>query len=215
MSYGHSETSRLKYFKRLKVYKNSTGTCVLHAENKKELEARSYSHWLFLTNIKGVIVFNDYSYSVSTSAHQSCVRSILEELKIKIGLVVYQRESLDRGVQIDEIVKDRELAIYKLKRKGLSQKTRKNLEFQRDHADKKLKVLRTKLKISVPRKLLEETRIEVAKEETERLERNRAERALIKKRTVDPKIKKELNSLGEVDLLNTMNSTDDLGKINF
>lgn len=93
MSYPmRSEASKIKYFKRLGIYKNSTGNVVF---DPVKLEARSYDHWVFVKKIRGKLVFNDYNYSQSTNAHQSLVRGVLRDLKIKIDAVVYTHDDLD------------------------------------------------------------------------------------------------------------------------
>lgn len=72
-------SSSLKFFKRLNIYKNSTKTVSF---DPVTLEAWSYN-WKFASKIDGVLVFNDYNWSVTTSAHQSAVKSVLRELGIK------------------------------------------------------------------------------------------------------------------------------------
>lgn len=66
-------SSSLKFFKRLQVYKNSTGTVEF---NPLTREGRSYN-WTFLAPINGVLVFNTYKWSHTTACHQSAVRSVL------------------------------------------------------------------------------------------------------------------------------------------
>lgn len=68
----------LKFFKRLNIYKNSTGTVEF---NPTTLEGRSYN-WTFVAKLHGVLVFNDYNWSPTTNGHQSAVRSVLRELKL-------------------------------------------------------------------------------------------------------------------------------------
>lgn len=65
----------MKYYKRLGVYKNSTGSNYYDPEKQ---EAFSYRWWRYLQNIEGKLVFNNYSYSVTTSGHQSTLRSLLD-----------------------------------------------------------------------------------------------------------------------------------------
>lgn len=69
----------MKYFTRLKVYK--ANNVVFDPET---LRAYSYNWWRFVDKIKGKVVFNNYTYSSSTSKHQSKVRSVLRELNIKV-----------------------------------------------------------------------------------------------------------------------------------
>lgn len=83
----------LKYFKKLNVYKNSTGTCLYNVSEKK---AYSYNHWLFVKEHKGKIIFNDYSYSPTTNRHQRQVRNLLSVIGVKIDYIVHWPESLER-----------------------------------------------------------------------------------------------------------------------
>lgn len=78
MSYSGGSTS-LKYFKRLKIYKNSTDTVSFNLETKV---GRSY-RWDFVGLVEGKLVFNDYKWSTTTSSHQSAVRSVLRDLGLK------------------------------------------------------------------------------------------------------------------------------------
>lgn len=71
----YSGSSSLKFFKRLRVYKNSTGTVEF---NPLTREGRSYN-WTFLAPVNGVLVFNTYNWSPTTTNHQSAVRSVLSQ----------------------------------------------------------------------------------------------------------------------------------------
>ena len=73
----------MKYFKRLEKYKASNVELSI-----KPLKAFSYGWWQFLGVVNGVIVFNDYNYSITTSAHQRKVKRLLRELGIDVGLVI-------------------------------------------------------------------------------------------------------------------------------
>ena len=59
-------------------------------------EAKSYGWWIFVRRIGGKIVFNNHRYSATTAKHQSQVRGLLQELKIKVDLFVDFRSGLDR-----------------------------------------------------------------------------------------------------------------------
>lgn len=73
-------STRLKYFKRLKIYKNSTNTVSFDPQTKV-----GYSYnWQFVGLIKGVLIFNDYNWSPTTSGHQSAVSSVLRELGLTV-----------------------------------------------------------------------------------------------------------------------------------
>ncbi len=82
----------MKYMKKAEIYKNSTGSCTY--DPRKE-EAHSYSWWCFLKRINGKLVFNNYSYSVSTTAHQSRIRSMLSNEGIEIDLFIESPRGLD------------------------------------------------------------------------------------------------------------------------
>lgn len=79
----------MKYYKKLKIYKNSTGS---NYYDPQKQEAFSYKWWRYLQVINGVLVFNDYDYSVTTSQHQSALLSI-------IGYRTAYRVSAPRGLE--------------------------------------------------------------------------------------------------------------------
>lgn len=165
---------KLKFKPKLKIYSNSTGTCTFDPET---LEARSYRWWSFVKKIKGRIVFNDYSYSNSTAAHQSAVRELLKALGIKIdvevlvraGLQAFEREALP---PLYREMFELELA---LTRKGARQSTR---EYRLE------RIAQLKLDIATLRKLgatfskqnQKALKARVLSDDNERLERARAER---------------------------------------
>lgn len=91
----------MQFKPRLKIYKGSYGK---NTFNPETFEAHSYGHWLYVCKIKGVVVFNDYSYSVTTNGHQWEMKSFLKDnfgLEIKNFIVVNQAQSLDRGLFLD------------------------------------------------------------------------------------------------------------------
>ncbi len=69
----------MKYFNRLKLYKANNVVF-----NPETLEAHSYRWWRFVAKIDGLVLFNNYRYSNSTSKHQSKVRSVLSQLGIQV-----------------------------------------------------------------------------------------------------------------------------------
>lgn len=73
----------MKYMKRKNIYQCSNYNCTFDPVSKR---AMSYKWWAFVAEVEGKIVFNNYRYSNSTSKHQSKVRSLLNELGIKIDL---------------------------------------------------------------------------------------------------------------------------------
>jgi hypothetical protein len=98
----NSGSTRLKYFKRLKIYKNSTNTVSFNPET---MDGYSYN-WNFLAKVEGVLIFNDYTWSVTTSCHQSAVSSLLRELNIK-----YVRVDLG-SISPTELTKDTVKKLY-------------------------------------------------------------------------------------------------------
>jgi hypothetical protein len=79
------QTKSLKYHKKSNMYKNSTGNVTFNPET---YEAVSFKWWTFVKVIKGLTIFNDYNYSLSTRAQQSCVRDLMKQLNIKIDVNV-------------------------------------------------------------------------------------------------------------------------------
>lgn len=73
----------MKHMKRKNVYQCSNYNCVF---DPKTNTATSYSWWVFVSQIEGKVVFNNYRYSNSTSKHQSKVRRLLDSLNIKIDV---------------------------------------------------------------------------------------------------------------------------------
>lgn len=78
-----SRTSSMRFYKTQNAYKASN--CVLNVAN---LTAYSYGWWRFVDKVKGKVIFNNYSYSPSTCAHQRKVKQSLSELGIKIDLYI-------------------------------------------------------------------------------------------------------------------------------
>lgn len=73
----------MKHMKRSGLYQASNYNVTF---DPSKVEARSYSWWVFVAKVEGLVVFNNYRYSNSTSKHQSKVRSLLNDLGIKIDL---------------------------------------------------------------------------------------------------------------------------------
>lgn len=94
----NSGSHSLKYYKRLKIYKNAHDTCNFNPETKA---GRSYN-WEFCQVVNGMVVFNSYHWSSTTSAHQSAVRSILRELKIDF-IQVDMGRATPRGINLDQV----------------------------------------------------------------------------------------------------------------
>lgn len=73
----------MKLMKRTGIYKASNVSF-----DPSSVEAFSYGWWNFVRKINGAVVFNNYSYSSSTSKHQSKVWRQMDALGIKIDLFV-------------------------------------------------------------------------------------------------------------------------------
>lgn len=89
----------MEFKPRLKIYRGSNGKNTYDPETK---EFRSYGHWCYAKPFRGVWVFNEYTYSHTTSGHQSEGRCFLrEELGVKNWVSVNQYSSLTRGINLD------------------------------------------------------------------------------------------------------------------
>lgn len=80
----------MRYFKRLRVWKASNVEV-----NTDECIATSYGWWQFVKKVNGLVIFNSYRYSPSTSKHQYKVRCLLSKLNIKVDLFI----EAPRGLQ--------------------------------------------------------------------------------------------------------------------
>lgn len=60
-----------------------------------QIEAFSYAWWRFVKVIDGLVVFNEYRYSATTSKHQYKVKALMRDLGIEIDLFVKTKASLD------------------------------------------------------------------------------------------------------------------------
>lgn len=76
----------MKYLKKSNTYKASNVVF-----NANTLEAYSYGWWKFVAVVEGKVIFNDYTFSVSTRGHQSKIKNLLEKLNIKIDFTVMLR----------------------------------------------------------------------------------------------------------------------------
>lgn len=212
MWHGNVDTV-LKYKKKRARWENSTGNCTFDPVKKL---AYSYKWWIFVKKIRGKVVFNDYTYSSSTSCHQSAVRDIMKQLRIKIDLTVYNRESLSEFSSkespiLEKLYRAVFLGEYTLNRKGLTEKTRSRAERSIKDAKKDIKQARS-LGAGYPKNKLKALRKEVEESEKSRLEFNRKDR--IEKTVPSKEVKEELNDLGEISFLESFNESDSLDPIN-
>lgn len=79
----------MKYMKRSNTYQASNVTF-----NVDTCSAYSYGWWAFVKRIKGKVIFNAYQYSNSTTKHQYKVRSLLQDLGIRIDREVQVKRGL-------------------------------------------------------------------------------------------------------------------------
>lgn len=75
----------MKYYKKLKVYKNSTGKNLVDLIN---LEAWSFRWWQYLKVFDNKLVFNNYTYSNCTAKHQNRALRLLKDNNIKIDAFI-------------------------------------------------------------------------------------------------------------------------------
>lgn len=113
----YGQRASLKYFKRLHVFKASNVFF-----DPTTLTATSYQWWEMVKVIGGKVVFNGYSYSSSTSKHQSKVRTLLGQLGISVDVTVEARKGLQ---SLDSAIQDHEKHIEVLKSEIVKPGTRK------------------------------------------------------------------------------------------
>lgn len=83
----------MKFMKRAQIYKGNNITF-----NPKTMDAVSYNWWRFAARIDGLVVFNDFRYSVTTAKQQRKVAGLMHELGIKVDLTL----TLPRGIRHDQ-----------------------------------------------------------------------------------------------------------------
>lgn len=108
----------LKYYKRLKIYKNSTNTVSFDPEYKL-----GYSYnWNFLAMVNGKLVFNNYRWSTTTTSHQYAVASTLRDLKLPyisgdFGSTSVNSLSKQNSLNLYKQIVEKEIEIELTKRK--------------------------------------------------------------------------------------------------
>jgi hypothetical protein len=117
------------YFKKLGVFKASNVEF-----NPSTLEATSYDWWYFVKRIGNRVVFNSYTYSNTTSRHQSRVRSLLDQLGIKIDFEIHAPKGLQ---SVKSAVDHYSYLINELKEEIANPRSRKakNIERQKRIAE--------------------------------------------------------------------------------
>lgn len=82
--------------KRANIYTNSTGT---NTFNPETFEAHSYRWWLYVKKFGDRVIFNNYSYSKSTSKHQGDMWKLLRDL----GHGYYEAETIEAPEGLDKL----------------------------------------------------------------------------------------------------------------
>ncbi len=186
-------SSSLKWRPRLQLYKGANNYF-----NPTTKEAYSYDWWCYVREIRGKLVFNDHNYSMTTCGHQSRMKSLLEELGLKIDVYVDMRASLDadnfKKYALVSPYQALLLAGIRAKRKGARPDTIRECKAQVVRLRGEIKTLRklgaqlTKTQIKEMKQALEDG--ELHRLEAQR-EANKAKRAMQDKA-------KQVNQLGVV-----------------
>jgi hypothetical protein len=133
----------LKFMKRSQIYQGSNYNVTFDPKTKK---ATSYNWWVFVAEIEGKIIFNNYRYSVTTSKHQQKVKDLLHELGIKIDIEM----PLSRGIQMNVPLSEQILlSEEELSDRFLVEQIKKQERYQRQKAKKFAKKLENYLESSV------------------------------------------------------------------
>lgn len=190
----------LNWKPRKKVWANH---CNKNVFNPETFEAFSYNWWKYVTKVKGQIVFNDHSYSVTTNKHQGEMRHLLRtELGLNLENIIFvnQRESLSSGIYLDSYYETLALAEVRLKATG------RRAAF---YADQKSIIENCKKNIAILRKLgakakikLVNYRVNAKNSETERLERQRvkSQAARVARQAVLTEFKSQYESTSAVEV---------------
>ena len=91
----------MKHMKRANIYQASNYNVTF---NPAKVEAYSYKWWKFVSIIDGLVIFNNYRYSNSTSKHQSKVMSLMQTLNIKIDLELPVPRGLQHHQTLNELM---------------------------------------------------------------------------------------------------------------
>lgn len=83
----------MKYMQRDKLFKGANVDF-----DPATYRAHSYGWWRFVDMFDGLVVFNNYAYSVTTQRHQRKVRDIMRTLGVKIDLEIDTPKSLKEGI---------------------------------------------------------------------------------------------------------------------
>ena len=199
----------MEFSPRLNIFKNGRGK---NTFDLFELEATSYGWWVYLKVINGCLVFNNYSYSNTTSKHQSDCRYLLDQLGIKPDLVVYQRDCLSNGLNesLVEAYKSIYLSEYRLTKKGLRDSTKACFESIIEANLEHISSIES-LGFTITNNDKANLKKAVIEREESRLERQREESR--KRRELINSVSEELEDTAKPELLTKLPEIDDLGAI--
>lgn len=131
----------LQFKPRSKMFKGSNGK---NTFNPETFQGHSYQWWMYVTKIKGVVVFNDYNYSMTTNKHQWEMKSFLKEqygIETKDMVILDQAQSLDRGIFLDHHYNL--LAVNEVRLKAAKRDSQKEeLEAAIEHCKKMISTLK-------------------------------------------------------------------------
>jgi len=198
--FNNSDSPDYKWRPRLGYYCNASKNAKLfpqgHAKpgktakiDLKKIQATSYDWWVFVKNLKGKVVFNDYYYSSPTRYHQVGTKALLKKLGVKVDVHVSTRYSLsDLNPHVEDLFRSICQHEAKIARPRTQERTRVSLRDSIEHCKAEIKLFR-----SLGAKLSPETRdkiraevnaVENSREATQRneeaLKAERAKRAEIK-----------------------------------
>lgn len=110
----------MKYHTRSKEWRASNVSF-----NADTLKAYSYAWWRFVDVVNGKVVFNNYTYSMTTNRHQSKVRSLMRTLGIAIDVTIECPAGLQAHDWIESTVKHYQYKIDTLRQLIANPKSRK------------------------------------------------------------------------------------------
>lgn len=114
----------MKYYKRLQVYKNSTGTLTYDPLIK---EARSYNWYVIARKIGPYMVLNNYCYSRTTIKHFYKIRKQISDTFTQIHFEIEAPRGLQDLDAAESLLKKRIQDLKdKINRKGSHKKTNAN-----------------------------------------------------------------------------------------
>jgi hypothetical protein len=108
----------MKFYKKLGIYKNSTETCTFDPVSK---ESFSYN-WFKITEVRqGKLIFNNYSYSMTTRKHQT---EVLRLLNREPDIIVEAPEGLGKPCMFTRMSDVINIALNKLEAPKVRKKTK-------------------------------------------------------------------------------------------